>query len=169
MAGGNDSNIIEACKKNYEAHQANCSGFARAVAKDLGHTLPPGNADSIMDYLPQKNWERIPDGVSAEKLAAKGIFVIVGLKSKDHAKKGTRYGHVSVVTGGNLVEGKYPLVWSGSIGGPVARSKGTKSVVGIWRRVDASNVQYYAPPGTLAKLRAEENGKDASTNEGTLK
>lgn len=155
--------LVEACKNHYESHQANCSGFVRAVAKDLGHTLPPGNADSIMNYLPKNHWERIPDGVSAERLAAKGIFVIVGLKSKDHEKKGTRYGHVSVVAGGNLVEGKYPLVWSGSIGGPVAQSKGTKSVVNIWRRADAGNVIYYAPPGTLAKLKAEENGSNSST------
>lgn len=169
MGDNNKISIEDACDKNYEKNKNNCSGFVKAVAKELGYALPSGNADSIMENLPKNKWERIPDGASAERLAAKGVFVIVGLKSKDHMKEDTHYGHVSVVIKGNLVEGKYPLVWSGSIGGPVAQSKGNKSVARIWRRADAANVKYYAPPGTLAKLKAEQDGKNASMDGGTLK
>ena len=160
-------NLEEACAKHFENHKLNCSGFARAVAKELGHDLPDGNADSIMDNLQKNNWERIADGVTAERLAAKGIFIIVGLKSKDHAKKGTNYGHVAVVIKGVPLEGKYPYVWCGSKGG--TPSKGKLAVRGTWRRDDAPKVQYYAPPGTLAKLKAEKEGKDTPINGGTLK
>ena len=133
--------ILAACKKHYDAYSDDCSGFVRAVAKELGYSLS-GNADALMDQL-AKDWKKI-DRAKAVELAKAGTLVIAGLKSSQHNPPRNN-GHVVIVVEGVLYHNKYPPVWGGSIGS--AESRGTKTVGEVWRSTDRDAVQYYQPPG----------------------
>jgi hypothetical protein len=132
--------IVAACRKQYDLHYDDCSGFLRAVAAELGFPLA-GNADSILDFL-DRGWTKI-DRTKAIEAVRAGTFVIAGLKSSEHNPPRNN-GHVVVVVDGALYNGKYPLVWGGSIGN--AQSAGTRSVGEVWRRTDRDAVRYYQPP-----------------------
>jgi hypothetical protein len=136
--------ILAACKKQFDLYSDDCSGFVRAVAKDLGYPLA-GNANTLVDYF-DKSWTKI-DRVRAVELVKAGTLVIAGLNSADHNPPRPN-GHVVIVVDGPLYHDKYPSVWGGSIAGPVARSKGTKSVGEVWNPKDRDAVRYYTPPGT---------------------
>lgn len=136
--------ILAACKKHYDVYADDCSGFVRAVAKELGYPLA-GNANALVDYL-DKSWTKI-DRAKAVELAKAGTLVIAGLKSSDHNPPRSN-GHVVIVVDGTLYHNKYPPVWGGSIAGPVAQSKGTKTVGEVWRSTDRDTVRYYTPPAS---------------------
>ncbi len=133
--------ILAACKKHFDLHSDDCSGFVRAVAKELGYSLS-GNANSLVDQL-DGTWTKI-DRAKAVELAKAGTLVIAGLKSSEQNPPAT-HGHVVIVVDGVLYNGKYPPVWGGSIGS--AQSKGTKTVGEVWRKTDRDAVRYYTPPG----------------------
>ena len=133
--------ILAACKKHYDTYSDDCSGFVRAVAKELGYSLS-GNADALMAQL-AKDWTKI-DRAKAVELAKAGTLVIAGLKSSQHNPPRNN-GHVVIVVEGVLYNNKYPPVWGGSIG--AAQSRGTKTVGEVWRSTDRDAVQYYQPPG----------------------
>jgi hypothetical protein len=134
--------ILAACKKHFDLHSDDCSGFVRAVAKELRYSLS-GNADAIVDQL-KGSWKEV-NLATAVKLAQEGTLVIAGLKASDHSPPRNN-GHVAIVVDGALYNGKYPPVWGGSIGS--AQSKGTKTVGEVWRKTDRDAVRYYAPPGS---------------------
>lgn len=133
--------VVDACKKSYAAWKDDCSGFVRAVAKELGITLE-GNADSIVSSI-SIYWTPVTDAAQAVQLAEKGTLVIGGLKSSQHTPSRS-HGHVVVVVPGAMYQGKYPIVWGGSIGS--AASQGTKSVGEVWNRADRDNVKYWYKP-----------------------
>src|SRR5665213_1442996 len=95
---GSDA-VVAACKANWEAHKSDCSGFAKAVATDIGVSLS-GMANDIVDEIQQLPWSTTLDGVEAGQQAEAGLFVIAGLKEDPH-------GHVVVVTPGPLAHDKY--------------------------------------------------------------
>lgn len=143
----------------YASSWNNCSGFLKDVAEKMDvNDIPDSIADGIVGYL-DKNWDRIPNGKLAVKLASKGVFVIAGSKSNEIGP-GVTHGHVAIVVEGTLYLGKYPLVWAG--GGQGGRSKGKKSVGETWPKATRDTVRYFAPRGTLQKMKKEmeeANGK----------
>jgi len=158
-----DDKITEVCKKAFEkkSYVGECSGYLRDVAKKLkeenviAEKVPLVNADGLMDYF-KNNWDAIPSGPAAIKLRKKGVFVVVGLKSRDHAprKKPVIHGHVGIVSEKSIEGAKYPLVWCGGRDDGYSPN-GEKAVRGVWRKTDAENVKYYAPRGTLQKMKKE--------------
>lgn len=131
--------IVAACRKWYATFSNDCSGYVRAVTRELGHPVD-GNADGIMNELARSAaWESI-DRETAVASAREGKLIVAGLKSSEHNPT-ANHGHVVIVVDGPLYHDKYPLVWGGSIGS--AQSRGTKSVGEVWRRSDRDHVHYY--------------------------
>lgn len=124
LGGSSDkpARVIAACEKHWAAWKSDCSGFAEAVAKELGIAYTnaviggEGRANDHYDYLKQQKdgWKAIADGPTAAEKAAGGWFVIA-------ATKGTSYGHVAVIVrtpeGKTLASGKWPYGYWGSFGG----------------------------------------------------
>lgn len=131
--------IVAACKKHYDLHYDDCSGFLRAVAGELGYPLT-GNANALVAHF-DKNWVKL-ERTAAIDAAKKGIFVVAGLAGSEHNPPRNN-GHVVVVVDGALYNGKYPLVWGGSIGS--AQSQGTKSIGEVWNKKDRDAVRYFQP------------------------
>ena len=124
--------VISVCESNWEAHKGNCSGFARAVATELGVMLF-GQANDIVDFI-SANWWPIDSGAEARNWAEAGYLVIGGLKA-------TGNGHVVVVTAGPLAHQKYPTASWGRLGGIGAKAK---TVNYSWNAVDRDKVKYFA-------------------------
>src|SRR5918911_1648292 len=103
--------VEDVCAEHWEAFKGDCSGFARAVAKDLGVTLS-GDANALADLIAaaKGGWRRLEDGLAAAKAAANGELVIVGLRGDAQAHP-SAHGHVCVVVRGGLAHGKYPTAW----------------------------------------------------------
>ena len=90
--------IAKACEKHWNAHQDNCSGFVRAVASEIGISIPPEHkqANPIIEYISlwsTASWWEIGSPKKAGELAEEGYFVLACLKSEPN-------GHVAVVTSG---------------------------------------------------------------------
>ena len=137
MAG--DDKVAAACKNLYPTWKNDCSGFVRAVAKELGVSLS-GNADAIVGAM-EKGWTKT-DRASCLTHVRAGHLVIAGLASKEHTKPRSN-GHVVVVVDGALYRGIFPRCWSGSIAGAVGQSDGTRSVGEVWNTKDRELVKYY--------------------------
>jgi hypothetical protein len=130
--------IKEACEKHWEANKSDCSGFARAVAGELGVILT-GNADAIVAAIGQAGaWTSVSDGVAAKQKADAGHLVIGGLKGSAH-QPARAHGHVVVVVAGNLALGKYPTGYWGSLG---AVGKMNTTINWAWNKADRDNVHY---------------------------
>lgn len=112
----NAEKINKLCEKHWGFYKNDCSGFVKAVAKDLNVMLT-GQANDIVDQIQKKPWIVLKDGKEADKDARLGKFVIGGLKA-------TGNGHVVVVVPGVLAHGKYPTAYWGSIAG-LGRKKTT--------------------------------------------
>jgi hypothetical protein len=97
--------VIAACQKHIGRYGNDCSGFAKAVADDLGVVLT-GDANGIVDFI-QVAWSPLQDGATARAFASRGFFVIGGVKA-------SRHGHVVVVVDGPLAHNKYPYAFWGS-------------------------------------------------------
>lgn len=123
--------IVAACEARWEANKANCSGFVRAVAADLGIGLS-GQANDIVDFI-AANWWPIADGVAARDWAEAGYLVVGGLKAAGN-------GHVVVVVPGPLAHGKYPTAYWGKLNG-VGKKKTTLNFA--WTAADRDDVAYY--------------------------
>lgn len=143
-----DQCIVDAAKAVWDdefvkgtKNRDNCSGFVKAVARELGIPLPAtATADGIADAI-SANWTAVASGPEAARLATSGSFVLAVLKAADHSPARNN-GHVAIVVSGALYKQKYPVVWGGSIGS--AQSRGDKSVGEVWNRSDRDNVSYYA-------------------------
>jgi hypothetical protein len=120
--------VVAACEKQWDNHKADCSGFARAVAADLGVPLA-GLANQIVDFVTE-NWWSITDGVEAADWAEAGYFVIGGLKESGH-------GHVVVVVPGPLNRGKYPTAYWGRLN---SVGKKAETINWAWRASDLPKV-----------------------------
>ncbi len=125
--------IISACQAEYQNHISDCSGFATAVAHDLGITLT-GMANDIVDQIQAAPWTILADGIAAKAQADAGNFVIGGLKDNPH-------GHVVVVVQGPIdqTHGKYPTAWWGSLAG---KPGGPKTVNWAWGEAERDSVIY---------------------------
>jgi hypothetical protein len=131
--------IINACESLFANHIADCSGFAKAVAGDLGITLT-GMANDIVDQIQASPWTLLGDGIAAKKQADAGFFVIGGLKDNPH-------GHVVIVVQGPIdaAHQKYPTAYWGSIRGAQFAAK-DKTVNWAWDAADRDRVIYaYVP------------------------
>ncbi len=116
--------VKDACQANFAAHANDCSGFARAVAGQLGVTLN-GLANQIVDTIRGgAGWTLLANGVAAEQAAAAGKFHVV-----------------VVVAGRPLNRDKYPFAYWGRLGGG---GKENETVNFAWRAEDRDNVTYAA-------------------------
>lgn len=136
--------VIDACEANFAAHSGDCSGFARAVAAQLGITLT-GLANDIVDTIRAGgSWSVLADGVAAAQAAGAGKFVIGGLRGDEQANSDP-HGHVVVVVatapGQTLAHGKYPFAYWGKLGGVGDKDQ---TVNYAWNEQDRDNVTYAA-------------------------
>jgi hypothetical protein len=132
--------VRDACEASFAAHESDCSGFARAVAAELGVRLR-GLANEIVDAIESDGgWVPLADGVAAAQAAAAGKLVIGGLRGSDQAKPNA-HGHVVVVVGGPLARDAYPSAYWGRLGGGGQRDM---TVNFAWNRNDRDNVSYAA-------------------------
>ncbi len=100
--------VIAACEKYWDQHKADCSGFARAVAGELGITLT-GMANDIVGEIQKAPWTVLASGVDAAAMAATAL-VVGGLVDQPH-------GHVVIVVPGPLAHDKYPSAYWGMLNG----------------------------------------------------
>ena len=135
----NAQKVIDACEAEFKAHQADCSGFARAVAARLGITLT-GLANAIVDNIQGAGWTTLKDGVEAKLKADQGWLVIAGLKGSDQAHP-EAHGHVVVVVSGPLAHKAQPTAYWGRLGGSGSKNK---TINFAWRKADLANVRFAA-------------------------
>jgi hypothetical protein len=132
--------VKDACEACFAAHANDCSGFARAVANQLGVALN-GLANAIVDTLGNDpGWMPLEDGVAASESAAVGKLVLGGLKGSEQANP-DEHGHVVVVVAGPLAHGEYPSAYWGRLGGG---GKENATINFAWRAEDRDNVSYAA-------------------------
>ena len=130
--------VKDACEACFEAHADDCSGFARAVADQLGVPLS-GLANDIIDTIRGgRGWVPLADGVDAAQAAKDGKFVIGGLKGSDQAAR-SPHGHVVVVVAGPLAHGAYPSAYWGRLGGG---GRMDMTVNWAWNAADRDRVFY---------------------------
>jgi hypothetical protein len=99
---GRRRRIVEACEKKWPELKDDCSGFVKAVFKEIGASadLPDKKASALYDYFLQtkKDWFYIGTGANAVTLAGvsahEGNFVVAAWKNPDTEKSG----HLAVVT-----------------------------------------------------------------------
>jgi hypothetical protein len=130
--------VREACEDCFEAHASDCSGFARAVADELGVPLE-GLADQIVGILRTgPGWTALKDGVAAAQSAQAGKLVIAGLRGSEQARPDA-HGHVVVVVGGPLAHDAYPSAYWGRLGGTGEKNK---TINWAWTTEDRDHVCY---------------------------
>ncbi len=128
--------VKDACEGCFAAHANDCSGFARAVAQQLGVALD-GLANDIVDAIRSgAEWTPLADGVEAAREAAAGRLVIGGLKGSEQTHP-DEHGHVVIVVAGPLAHEKYPSAYWGRLGGSGMRDQ---TVNWAWRAEDRDNV-----------------------------
>mgnify|MGYP000856152687 CR=1 FL=1 len=133
--------VKQACEDKWEAYKADCSGFVRAVASQLGVSLT-GLANNITDQIQAGPWVSLGTGSggAAAAKAAEGYLVI-------GAKKATAHGHVVVVVSGTCAQGKYPHAYWGRLGGV---GKKDETINWSWNATDRDQVVYgYYPSKTF--------------------
>jgi hypothetical protein len=132
--------VKETCEACFDAHANDCSGFARAVANQLGVQLQ-GLANEIVDTIRGGNgWTPLRDGAAAANSAAAGKLVIGGLKGSEQTEPDA-HGHVVVVVAGPLdpTHNAYPKAYWGRLGGVGAKNQWTNWA---WRAGDRDRVSY---------------------------
>jgi hypothetical protein len=132
--------VRQVCEAGFDAHQHDCSGFARAVASELNVPLQ-GLANDIVETLrTSPDWTRLRDGSAAAESAKAGKLVIGGLKGGEQAHPDP-HGHVVVVVEGPLNRNAYPSAYWGRLGGGGAKDK---TINYAWRPEDRDRVSYAA-------------------------
>jgi hypothetical protein len=130
--------VRAACEACFDTNQHDCSGFAKAVASEVGVTLS-GQANDIVGALRSGGtWRALPDGVAAAASAAAGKLVIGGLRG-DEQFAHSNHGHVVVVVEGPLAHGRYPSAYWGRLGGDGAKFE---TVNWAWTEHDRDRVTY---------------------------
>ena len=100
--------VVAACEKHWDQFKGDCSGFARAVAAELGVTLT-GMANDIVGEIQNSPWTVLASGVDAAAKASTSL-VVGGLVDQPH-------GHVVIVVPGPLAHDKYPSAYWGMLNG----------------------------------------------------
>lgn len=135
------SDVRAACGAEYPANQHDCNAFVKAVGEHFGLVFT-GQADDIVDQIHGPEWTRLGSGVEAAAAAAADLFVVAGLRSRDHDPP-RHHGHVAVVVAGPLAHGRYPTGYWGSLGG----SPGAEKTLNFsWNTRDRDSVVYAARP-----------------------
>jgi hypothetical protein len=130
--------VTQACEACFDEHKSDCSGFARAVAEQVGVTLT-GLADQIVDTIRGGgDWRPLADGVAAAASAHNGKLVIAGLKGSEQTNPDP-HGHVVVVVDGPLARGTYPSAYWGKLGGVGAKDQ---TINFAWNAGDRDRVSY---------------------------
>jgi hypothetical protein len=143
----NPQGIISVCEANWDLHQADCSGFVKAVASALGISTfsSSDNANAITDKLHvATDWTALVsgDGIAAKAQADLGLFLIACLRGDEQVQPSPN-GHVVVVVSGPLdaTHGKYPTAYWGRLGGVGAKAQ---TLNYAWQAVDRDRVGYFA-------------------------
>ncbi|MFK2879375.1 hypothetical protein [Rhodanobacter hydrolyticus] len=132
-----ESAVETASKKEWPRWKNDCSGFAHAVADDLGLELS-GTANAMVDTMGVKanGWVDLgSDPKLAISYANRGFFVVAGLKAAGH-------GHVAVIIPTDPGS-PYPVGYWGRFGG-VGKEK--TGINWSWNHRDLPKVVYYAKP-----------------------
>jgi hypothetical protein len=130
--------VRDACEACFEAHKNDCSGFARAVAEQLGVPLQ-GLADQIVDTLRSgEGWTILADGIAARASAQAAKFVMAGLKGSEQTHPDP-HGHVVVVVDGPLAHDAYPSAYWGSLGGSPGKNE---TLNFAWTTADRDRISY---------------------------
>lgn len=133
-----DGLVRAACERLWRAHKSDCSGFVKAVGEALGVTIA-GQADDIADALvADDHWTVLADGRAAAQAAARGEFVVAGLRG-DKQKIKSVHGHVVVVVAGEPNRGRYPFAYWGKLGGV---GKKNETINWAWTVDDRDKVIY---------------------------
>ena len=96
--------VLNACEKHWNAWSSDCSGFARAVCRELGVPMVAGDANAIFDSVKKSPWRLIPNSLEAARQARLGNLVVAVMKGSPH-------GHITVIVATDsreLGRGKYP-------------------------------------------------------------
>lgn len=133
--------IKQSCEKLLKVPEntSDCSGFAKAVAKEFSVELT-GQANDIVEQLTSENgWTELGSdsvaGKRAADAAAKGDLVI-------GARKEAGNGHVVVVVKGSpLAHGKYPFAYWGKLNDP-ENAGFNKTVNWAWNKASRDSVTY---------------------------
>jgi hypothetical protein len=132
--------VRDACEMCFEAHRNDCSGFAHAVAEELGIAIA-GLANDMVDILRAGgDWVLLADGPAAAQAAGNGKLVIAGLKGSEQSVPNA-HGHVVVVIGGPLAHDRYPPAYWGSLGGTPGHDQ---TLNFAWTAADRDRVSYAA-------------------------
>ena len=98
------------CSKGSWPNVPPCSGvFVTAVAALLSFTFQ-GDADAMVGAIQAQPWNYLGNDLNAA--AAGGNWVVAGLTSGELSDTN---GHVVIIVRGNLVNGKYPQLYCGSL------------------------------------------------------
>src|SRR4051794_9555355 len=122
--------IVAACEKHWEAHKADCSGFVKAVATELGVELT-GMANDIVDQIQGPSWMSLANGVDAARQSGLSL-VVAGLKAEGH-------GHVVIVVPGPLAHDRYPSADWGDI---FSVGEKNATINWAWNQEDRDKVIY---------------------------
>lgn len=132
--------VRAACEANFEAHEQDCSGFARAVAQTVKVPLN-GLADDIVNTLRAGgSWVRLADGKAALQSAKDGKLVIAGMKGAEQTHPDP-HGHVVIVVDGPLARNAYPTAYWGSLGDEPGRGV---TLNFAWIKEDRDRIFYAA-------------------------
>ena len=124
--------IRSLCEKEWDKWKADCSGFLKAVAGDLGIQLT-GQANEIVDAMGRAPWTPLgSDADMAVSYANRGYLVVAGLKAKGH-------GHVAIIMPGTSKP--HPIGYWGRFGGS---GKKNTPINWSWNGADLAHVQYFA-------------------------
>lgn len=126
------------CEQHWDAWKNDCSGFLKAVARDLGISLN-GMANAIIDQMESEStWTNLDTDVDkAKEYAAKGYLVVAGLRANGH-------GHVAIIMPSDSPAGKAPHYPKGYWGRYGSVGKKDTAISWSWNAVDLPKVKYYA-------------------------
>ncbi len=135
--------IIDACEAEWDAHQSDCSGFARAVATRLGVTLTVGWPTISLGEI-RRGAVVAGHGRASTRAAASGCaqgrFVVANLNGADQQVPDPAHGHVVVVVQVPLAhDALSDAAYWGQLGGV---GKKDMTLNWAWREGDRDKVVY---------------------------
>jgi hypothetical protein len=131
--------VIAACEREWPHQLHDCSGFVRAVARDMG-VLLTGQADNIVDFI-DTHWRDPGSEGFASEWADAGFLVIAGLRG-DEQQVPNAHGHVVIIVPGTSNTGHALGYWGRFHGTGMKQA----SISLAWRAADLENVIFRATP-----------------------
>jgi hypothetical protein len=134
--------VIDTCIAVWPSKKSACNFFAIEVADRLGVRLT-GRADDIVDQIQGAVWTKLADGPAAHDAAAKGKFVVAGIRKADFTSPHSE-GHIAIVVAGSMnASGWAPAGYWGSIDSSVAQKGGAANPISLcFRKEDAAKICY---------------------------